>query len=149
MESRQRTLGARQTGDAIREILSQGGSFLLTVTGTSMLPTLTPGRDQVELTAPEKLKAGDIIFFRRPAGAYILHRIIRTDGGSLTVNGDSQTWTETVEVPQVAGVVRRILRDGKWIDADSLPFRAYSRLWPMTRPVRPALIRIRHLLRKN
>lgn len=149
MESRRRTLDARQLGDTVSQILSQGGSFLLTVTGTSMLPTLAPGRDQVELVAPEKLKAGDIIFFRRSTGEYILHRIIRVNGDILTVNGDSQTWTETVRSEQAVGVVRRILRKGKWTETDSLLSRAYSRLWPVTRSARPALVKIKHLFQKT
>lgn len=147
MENRQITVDSRLLGDTVSQILAQGGSFLLTVTGNSMRPTLVPGRDQVELTAPGGVKPGDILFFRRDDGSYILHRLLR-GGDVLTVNGDSQSWTETVRPSQVVGVVSRILRNGRWIAVDSLPMRLYSRLWPVTRSVRPVLIRAKNGFRK-
>lgn len=148
MEHRSVTVAADVMGQAITEALAQGGSFLLTVTGNSMRPTLVPGRDQVCLCAPVNLKKGDIIFFRRPTGEYILHRIIRLCPEEITVNGDSQTWTERVLPGQVIGVVSRVLRNGKWVDTQSAAARAYSLLWPKTRSLRPGLIRLKQKLRK-
>lgn len=148
MESMHITVDAGKMGQVISQILSEGGSFVLTVTGNSMRPTLVPQRDQVCLTAPGKLRKGDIIFFRRHSGEYVLHRVLRIDSKGLTVNGDSQTWTETVQPPQVIGVVSRICRGGKWQDTDSLPARLHGLLWPATRTVRPGLIRLKQMLRK-
>lgn len=143
METKTVTLDAQLLGCAISQTIANGGSFVLTVTGNSMRPTLVPGRDQVCLAAPEVLKPGDIVFFQRPAGEFILHRILRKRNGVYIVNGDSQNWTETVSPRQIIGVVSRICRKGKWHDMDSASMRCYSFLWRGTRAVRPALIRVK------
>lgn len=148
VESRRVTVDAREMGAAVSQILAEGGSFVLTVTGNSMRPTLVPQRDQVCLTAPDKLRKGDIVFFRRRSGEYILHRILQVGPEGLTVNGDSQDWTETIQPDQVIGVVSRICRDGKWRDMDSVPVRLYGLLWPATRTLRPGLLQLKQKLRK-
>lgn len=148
MEVRSVTVDAPVLGEAVCEALAQGGSFVLTVTGSSMRPTLVPGRDQVCLTAPGKIRVGDIVFFRRSTGEYILHRVLRQKGDRYTVNGDSQAWTEEVPADAVIGVVSRIRRDGKWLDTGALFAKTYSALWRLTRPVRPALIRIKSNFRR-
>lgn len=149
MEKKTVTLNARLLGSAICQAIAQGGSFILTVTGNSMRPTLVPGRDQVCLTAPEALKPGDIVFFRRSTGEYILHRILRRRDGAYVVNGDSQSWTETVQPRQIIGVVSRIYRKGKWYAMDDAPMRCYSLLWRGTRPLRPALIRVKGIFKQK
>ena len=148
LESRQVSVEARVLGEAVRTSLEQGGSFVLSITGSSMRPTLVPGRDQVCLVAPGELRPGDIVFFQRRTGDYILHRVLSCREGCCTVNGDSQEWTEQVPREAVIGVVSRIYRKGKWVEADSLPMRAYSTLWPATRRLRPALIRIKSKLQR-
>lgn len=148
MQVRNVTVDAQVLGSAVCEALAQGGSFVLTVTGNSMRPTLVPGRDQVCLVGVKTVRPGDIIFFRRPTGEYILHRVLCQKGNVYTVNGDSQTWTEEVPASMVIGTVSRIRRKGKWLEADSLPLRAYGALWPATRKLRPTLIRIKSGLKK-
>lgn len=61
--------------------LSCGEKVFLTVTGNSMLPFLADGRDRVVLQRIEKRpKKGDIIFYRRKNGAYVLHRVVGRRG---------------------------------------------------------------------
>ncbi len=149
MEVRSVTVDAQILGEAICAVLAQGGGFVLTVTGSSMRPTLVPGRDQVCLVAADALKPGDIVFFRRGSGEYVLHRVLRCQGEWLTVNGDSQAWTEQVRRDRVIGRVLRICRKGKWHNADDFPAKLYGRLWPVTRKLRPALIRIKSHLKNR
>lgn len=148
MQVRSVTVDAQVLGEAVCAALAQGGSFILTVTGNSMRPTLVPWRDQVCLVPVAEPKVGDIIFFRRSNGSYILHRILRKQGSFYIVNGDSQDWTEAVPAEAVIGVVSRFCRKGKWLDADSPAARAYSLVWRTTRPIRPALIKIKSKIGK-
>ena len=58
----------------LQGILSEGRSVRFTVTGSSMSPFLIHERDSViisPLSSP--LKAGDIVFYQRDNGQYILH----------------------------------------------------------------------------
>ncbi len=148
MEVRSVTVDAQVLGEAIRGALAQGGGFVLTVTGNSMRPTLVPGRDQVCLMAPKTVKPGDIIFFCRGQGEYVLHRVLSEREGVFTVNGDSQVWMERVPRSHVIGVAVRIRRKGTWYNMDSPLMKAYGALWPATRRLRPALIRMKGKLKK-
>ena len=60
----------------VRSILEEGKEVPLVVTGNSMMPFLIDRRDQVLIKRIERpLKKGDIAFFQRENGQYIMHRI--------------------------------------------------------------------------
>ena len=81
-----------------------GEELPLLVTGNSMVPFLLNRRSTVFLVRePDYVpRVGDIVLSRRMDGAYILHRIykIRKDG-TIVLNGDAQTWTETIFPQQI------------------------------------------------
>ena len=68
-----------------RALLAEGAELPLVVSGGSMLPFLAPGRP---------LRRGDIAFYQRPNGQYILHRVCRAEGESLWFVGDAQDVVE-------------------------------------------------------
>ena len=80
------------------ELLDQGKEVSLVITGNSMLPFLVHGRDEI-LIAPAdgSWKMGDMAFYRRWNGQYVMHRIcgVHKDG-SFSLIGDGQF---TVEHP--------------------------------------------------
>ncbi len=132
----------------IKETLSSGSPFILTVTGYSMRPTLKSTGDKVELVSTEKrpVKKGEIVFFERENEDCVLHRVIKIQGDMLTMNGDAQVWTETVDVSRVIGVVSRFNRNGKWIDCDSPMYRFYSKFWMILKPLRRVINKVKRLL---
>ncbi|MBR4960304.1 MAG: S24/S26 family peptidase [Clostridia bacterium] len=144
-----KTLDAYQDGEYLLELLDSGAVIPLIVTGSSMLPFLKDGRDTVLLQKVDKFKKGQILFFRRRNGLFVLHRIrkIRSDGRIL-VNGDAQNWCEIVLPEQAAAVVIGFVRDGKTRNAGSFPIRLRDTLWYPTRPIRPLIFRIVSLLRR-
>lgn len=148
MEQKTVILDSGLLGPSIASAVSQGGSFVLTVTGTSMRPTLTPGVDQVRLVSPEAVGVGDIVFFQRATGEYILHRVIRATDKGFLVNGDSQVWTETIRPSQIIATADAVCRGGHWRSLRAPLSRLYGRLWPATRSFRPALLRLRRLGRR-
>ena len=109
------------------------------MTGNSMAPTLHHLADKVELVSPEvrAVKRGEIILFQRGTGECILRRVLRMDENKIVVNGDAQTWTETVLPCQVVGVVSRILRKDTWHSCNSLYYRTLVAIWRVLRPLRP------------
>lgn len=132
----------------IKETLSSDSPFVLTVTGYSMRPTLKSTGDKVELVSTESrpVKKGEIVFFERENGDCVLHRVIRIQGNTLTINGDAQAWTEMVDVSRVIGVVSRFNRNGKWIDCDGFMYHFYSKFWMISRPLRRVTIKVKGLL---
>ena len=138
-----KTLDAVRDGEELLELLDSGTIFPLVVTGNSMLPFLKNGRDTVLLQKSDTLKRGQILFFRRRNGMFILHRIRKIyPDGRILVNGDAQSWCETVMPDQAAAVVRGIVRNGKITDPDRLWIRLRDAFWYPTRPVRPWIFRV-------
>ena len=76
----------------IASLLREGKEVLFTPTGCSMRPFIEGGRDTVILRAPHNVKVGDACLARIPlpdgGHTFVLHRVIRVDGGSVTLQGD-------------------------------------------------------------
>ena len=131
----------------LRELLAQGQSVCLTVTGESMSPFLRHGRDQIRLegvTAPPK--RGDMVLFQRRSGQYIMHRILRhLPDGNYALIGDGQQQVEKPIAPQqIFAVVTQVCRKGAWIGPEAFWWRFFAGPWLTLLPLRPTL---RHLAR--
>lgn len=115
---------------AIREVMDSGGEFTLYPRGTSMLPLIVQGRDSVTLVKAEEFRTGDIAFYQRENGQYVLHRVIAADGETYTVCGDNQLAPEYgVKPEQIIAKAAYITRKGSKITPRSLPYRLYVLLW--------------------
>ena len=80
MEPKKRTVDIHTYLPVLMELLEQGESVSLTVTGNSMSPFLVHGRDQISFQKPSApLKRGDMAFFRRENGDYVMHRVLRAE----------------------------------------------------------------------
>ena len=108
----------------VRSILEEGKEVPLVVTGNSMMPFLIDRRDQVLIKRIERpLKKGDIAFFQRENGQYIMHRIHfmrkddRTGENQFYFIGDGQKNIEgPIKETQIFGVITGVLRKGKYLD---------------------------------
>lgn len=136
--------------------LAHGDVASLTVTGSSMLPMVTPHRDRVWLkSCPEQLDCGDVILYRRDNGQYVLHRIVKLSQPMICC-GDNQWEEEAVRPDQTIALVTAFDRNGKHYTVQAWTYRIYvlmmTRLFPLRRAyiaVRRRLGRIRtHLQRK-
>ena len=74
----------------IKEVIESGGEFRFYPRGISMEPLLHQGDDSVVLGAVTTVEKGDVLFYKRDDGAYVLHRLIEKRGGTLTMSGDHQ-----------------------------------------------------------
>ena len=129
----------------LRELLAQGQSVSLTVTGESMSPFLRHGRDQIRLaavTAPPQ--RGDMVFFRRRNGQYIMHRVLRRmPDGKYAIIGDGQQQVESPIAPeQIFAVVTQVCRKGVWLGPESFWWRFFAGPWLTLLPLRPLLRRM-------
>lgn len=97
----------------VRSILEEGKEVPLVVTGNSMMPFLIGRRDQVLIKRIERpLKKGDIAFFQRENGQYIMHRIHfmrkddRTGENQFYFIGDGQKNIEgPIKETRIFGVI--------------------------------------------
>ena len=118
----------------IKEELAAGRSVRFSPSGTSMLPMLQDGRDQVVLSPlPKKLRKYDLPLYQRENGQYVLHRIVKVSDEYVCI-GDNQFVTETgLRHDQMIAVVTSFIRKGKEYRTDALGYRIYCRFWHYTR----------------
>ena len=125
-------------------LLREGAELPLVVSGGSMLPFLAPGRDSVLLKAPDRpLRRGDIVFYRRKNGAYVLHRLLRIDSGRCWMVGDAQTVIEgPLDEGCIFAYVTQVQRKGRIEKPGTLRWIFFERVWLR-------LIPMRHLIMKT
>lgn len=141
----------------LRELTEAGKEVSLTVFGSSMFPFLTDRRDTVLFSKPKTpLQKGDIVFYQRAGGQFVLHRICEIQGGLLKISGDAQWALEPVPADRVFARVDKVCRNGRWIGPDSRIWKFFQHTWVTCLPIRRFLLffcrqfaRIRrHLKRK-
>lgn len=134
----------------IREVLASGGEFRIYPHGTSMLPLLRQGRDSVALRQLDRpVQKHDILFYQRPDGSYVLHRVKAVTPHGLVLWGDHQHVPEYgVEESQVIGYAARIFRDDNEVDCQRITYRLYVAFWQFI-AVRKVLLPIAYHLRKE
>ena len=121
----------------IRESLSQGKSVRFSPRGTSMLPMLDNGKDQVILSPlPKKLKKYDLPLYRRDNGQFVLHRIVKV-GETYTCIGDNQFELEHgLRHEQMIALVTAFTRGRRQISTKNIGYQLYCRIWHYSRPAR-------------
>lgn len=122
---------------AIKETLKNGGTVELPITGTSMFPLLKAGRDTVIIKTDSSYNVGDIIFYRRDDGHFVLHRIVGTDENGYILCGDNQVALEqNITKKHIIAKVTEIHRDGKIIPSDDPKYLRKVDFWIKALPHR-------------
>ena len=121
----------------MEEALAAGGSVRFSPKGTSMLPFLRQGIDQVVLSPlPEQLRKYDLPLYRRDNGQYVLHRIVGV-GDTYTCVGDNQFELEHgVRGDQMIALVTSVIRPRGTTKMTGFAQKLYIRLWHYSRPLR-------------
>lgn len=121
----------------MEEVLARGASVELTVTGNSMYPMLRHRVSRARLAPAISLQVGDIPFYRRENGAYVLHRIVAVEHGTYTCCGDNQWVLEPgVRPDQIIAVMTHFARKKRWTSCENVWYHAYWLLWVKIRPLR-------------
>ena len=144
MESQTRVLPPEMLIPELLALLEETDSVPLTISGNSMTPFLVHGRDTVFLSKVTRpLKKGDMIFYRRQNGQYVLHRICRVHPDSFDLVGDAQTYIETgIRPEQVLAVVNTVRRKGRLLEKGHFWWDFFEMFWLRIIPLRPLVCRI-------
>lgn len=117
----------------ISSFFDEGKNVIITAVGNSMAPFIRNQKDGIVLTAymGQTLKVGDMAFYKRSDGHYVLHRIVDiANDGSFTMLGDNQLTEETgIKQGQVIALPVAILRGKKTLDLQSKKYQKYSKFW--------------------
>ena len=118
----------------MEEQMQHDGEVSFTPKGNSMLPMLRNNVDTVVLgKAESKLKKYQVALYVRDNGQYVLHRVVKTDGGSYVMRGDNQFVNEPgIRDNQIIGVVHSFIRKGKRYTCDNKRYIIYCKVWTAT-----------------
>ena len=134
----------------LKELVEEGREVSMIISGSSMSPFLCHERDRVFFKAPDRPpRVGDMVFFQRRSGQYVLHRICRIKDGSYYIVGDAQTAIEgPVAREQIFALVTKVQRKGRILAPGDFWWEFFARVWVRLIPLRPVLSRIYGLIRK-
>ena len=117
--------------EMIRALLEDGQEVSMIVTGNSMRPFLKHGRDKICMKKTDrKLRKGDIVFYRRENGQYVMHRILKCGDQSYTLLGDGQIVPESgIRQEQIFARITKVQVRGKWIGPENFRWRFFEHIW--------------------
>ena len=141
---------------ALRELTDAGHEVSVVIAGGSMLPFLAHGRDTIVFSAPDTekqpLRRGDMVFYRRDDGRYVMHRIYRAEkDGTYTIIGDAQTYPERgIRAEQIFARVTSVQRKEKRLREGDFLWDFFARVWilPAVIPCRRGILYIWLLYKK-
>lgn len=133
------------------EILNDDKDVNLLISGGSMTPFLVHQRDTIIISKPkESFKRGDMVFYQRLNGQYVMHRIHHVKEGMLYIVGDAQTVIEgPVDPKQVFGIIHKAIRKGKLIQKGDFWWDFFEKIWIRMVPLRPFLVKCYSIIKHN
>lgn len=128
----------------LKELVEEGREVSMLISGSSMSPFLCHGRDRVFFKAPDRpLRVGDVVFYRRRSGQFVLHRVCKVKDGGFFIVGDAQTVIEgPVSREQIFALVTKVQRKGRLLGPGDFWWEFFARVWVRLIPLRPLLIRL-------
>jgi hypothetical protein len=129
---------------ALRDLVNEGKECRLLISGSSMAPFLVHERDSIIFSKPQReLERGDMVFYQRETGQFVMHRILHVKPEGLYIVGDAQTEIEgPVNPSQVFAVVTRAQRKGKWIGPGDFWWWFFRTVWIRLVPVRKIILKL-------
>lgn len=129
---------------ALRDLVNEGKECRLLISGSSMAPFLVHERDSIIFSKPQReLQRGDMVFYQRENGQFVMHRILHVKPEGLYIVGDAQTEIEgPVNPSQVFAVVTRAQRKGKWIGPGDFWWWFFRTVWLRLVPVRKIILKL-------
>lgn len=146
-----KTVDTREYVSMLRELTEEGREVSMLIAGSSMNPFLIHQRDSICFRKPDQeLKKGDMVFFQRPDGAFVMHRIWKVKPEGYYIVGDAQTEIEgPVRREQIFAIVTKVCRKGKWLGPGDFWWEFFEHVWIRLVPWRRKLMRGYAVFRKN
>ena len=129
---------------ALRELTEAGQEVSIVIAGNSMSPFMVHERDKICFKKPDRpLKKGDMVFYQRDNGQFIMHRILRVRDGCYDIVGDAQIDIEKeIRDDQIFAIVTKVCRKGKWIGPGDLWWNFFEKIWINLVPYRKKIMAV-------
>ncbi|MFR3043194.1 MAG: S24/S26 family peptidase [Thomasclavelia spiroformis] len=126
----------------LKEMIEQNMDVSIVISGNSMSPFLVNQRDVIYLSKiNRKLKKGDLVLYQRLSGQYVVHRIVKVKKSGYYLAGDNQIAIEgPILDKQIFGLVTKVKRKGKWIEAGNFWWEFFEHVWIWVVPWRMIIL---------
>lgn len=137
-----KTINTREYVGLLKQLVEEGETVSMRIVGSSMSPFLIHDRDLITFKAPDReLKKGDMVFFQRESGQYVMHRIYAVKPDGYYMVGDAQTEIEgPISREQIFAVIIKVRRKDKWMEPGDFWWNFFERVWINIIPVRKAVV---------
>lgn len=110
--------------------LQKNGVIAFVPGGNSMWPFIKNRKQSVIVkTISEDIKPYDVIFYLRPQGTFVLHRVIEVLEDGFICSGDSQLETERVKKEWVFGIMDGFYKGKKYISVQDEKYKKQVEKW--------------------
>lgn len=139
-----RYVDTKEYVSVLRELVEDEREVSLLVSGSSMSPFLAHQRDYIYFKKPDReLRKGDMVFYQRRTGQYVMHRIWKVKNDKYYMVGDAQQEIEgPLERDQIFAVITKVQRKGKWIEPGNFWWEFFEKVWINIVPVRRVLVKM-------
>lgn len=150
----ERVVDTREYVSVLREIAESGKIVSLRIAGSSMSPFLAHGRDYIYFTKPDREpRTGDMVFYQRKNGQYVMHRIYKKKPEGYYIVGDAQTEIEgPVDRGQIFALIIKVKRKDRIIRPGDFWWEFFEHVWirmiPLRRPAVHIYSAVSKLLRR-
>lgn len=133
-----RMVDTREYVGMLRQLVEEGREVNLLIAGNSMSPFLIHQRDTIWFKAPDReLRRGDMVFYQRADGRFIMHRIYAVKADGYYMVGDAQWIIEgPLKREQIFAIVTRVQRKGKMLTPGSFWWEFFEHVWIRMVPIR-------------
>ena len=127
----------------LKELVEEGKEVSMLIAGSSMSPFLCHQRDSICFKKPDReLKKGDMVFYQRESGQYVMHRIYKIKPDGYYMVGDAQTEIEgPLKREQIFGLITKVNRKGRWMKSGDFWWKFFEKVWIHMIPVRAVVVK--------
>lgn len=137
-------IDTREYVSMLRELTEEGKEVGMIISGNSMSPFLFHQRDTIYFKKPDReLRKGDMVFYQRKNGQFVMHRICKIRADGYYIAGDAQCELEgPVKREQIFALITKVQRKGKWNQPGDFWWEFFSHVWIHLIPVRHTVMRM-------
>lgn len=144
----ERVVDTNEYVSVLRELAEEGRVVSMLIAGSSMSPFLCHNRDYIYFTKPDReLRRGDMVFYQRDTGQYVMHRIYKRKKEGYYMVGDAQTQIEgPLRRDQIFARIIKVKRKGRIIEPGNFWWEFFEHVWIRIIPMRKVIEKLYSLL---
>lgn len=113
-----------------REVLEEKGVLSFTPNGNSMWPFIKNHKQSVVIEKISRpINRLDVLFYIRPDGTYVLHRVVEVCGDGYLMRGDSQVISEKISKESALGIMTSFYKRKKQISVQDKKYQKQVEKW--------------------